>query len=201
MQVRKWAVSMSALLATLAGITLGFTVVPAQASSQICGNGGSGYCLNDWGNGGSGNAVKMYNGGVANDNFYFQPVNACDGGSVILSDCASAWGAQGGNLVGASITRVKYINSGPGYGLCVGTNSSGDAIMAACGDDTGSGAGNGVIMAFIHNETCNTGSEAKVVDRYWSKQYGVLSLLESGGNVGVQAFLNYSDADTATCWG
>src|SRR5690348_7293797 len=46
---------------------------------QICGNGGSGYCMNDWN--GAYQYVKMYNGGASHEDFgVIFEVSACGSG-------------------------------------------------------------------------------------------------------------------------
>lgn len=60
---------MRKLLLVAAAVLLPFLVgVPAAQAqiSQVCGNTGTGYCMNAW-NGGP--SVKMYYGGYSNDNF------------------------------------------------------------------------------------------------------------------------------------
>jgi hypothetical protein len=47
------------------GLSLATGVTPAFAQTQICGNGGTGYCKNDWNGLGYGNPVKMYNGNTS----------------------------------------------------------------------------------------------------------------------------------------
>lgn len=178
---------------------------PAYASSvpEVCGNGGSGYCLNDWGNA-AGGAVKMEFGGVANDNFILTLVYACNNSDEVSSSCDSQWGAQGHTLDGSLIFEIRYNRQGsPGFGQCVGTNGSGDAVLTACGDAAGKGAGNGAIMAFLDrgSPACGSSTRALYVDRYYSSHYNVLAFLQTGGNPGISAFLNYTDKATATCWG
>lgn len=61
-------------------LALGLTTQAQATPSQVCGNGGSGYCLNDWGGAGhSGDVIKMFNGGTTNDDFFVQKVNRCSG--------------------------------------------------------------------------------------------------------------------------
>lgn len=187
------------LLCAVAATFGAITAAPAAASSfsNVCGSGGTGYCLNDWNGGGSGNAVKMYYGGYANDHFGSFEVNACDGGAVIRSDCLSAWSGDTA-LVGAIIVRVVYQNNSS---LCVATNTSGDTVLGACGDSTGSGAANGVIMAVLQAGSCTGGNQSYFTDRYWDHQYGQDTWMTSGGNIGIQAFLNNTSLAASTCWG
>ena len=167
---------------------------PAKAfSSSICGNAGTGYCLNNWNNGGSGNAVKMYYGGYANDNFDLVFVNACDGGFSILSSCESSWGPQGSRLEGSAIIEIQYIAKPT---LCVVTTSTALAVLGTCAKASdGTGGANGVLMAAYNGPGC---SQDYYVDRYWSGKDGQLVYLQSGGNPGLQAYFNLG---SGTCWG
>src|SRR5215471_2534943 len=84
---RSRIVRVAALPGAALALVVGLGVQPAGAStSQVCGNGGSGYCLNDWGGAGhSGDAIKMYYGGTTNDDFYVQKVNWCSGHDTVQS--------------------------------------------------------------------------------------------------------------------
>jgi hypothetical protein len=177
--------------------------LPASAfgRSEICGNGGTGYCLNAWG---GGPAVKMYNGGVANDNFAEISVAACDEDVYVNQFCANEWGSGGSSLVaaGAHLGRIQYNGPGPYNGYCAGTGGSGTAVLTSCGDITdGGGAGNGVIMAVLTPSGCDGTNRELIVDRYWSSSQhnNALSYIWSGGNPGLPAYMNKTLA--ATCWG
>jgi hypothetical protein len=189
---RKKLIAVLSAIGSFMALTLTLGTAPAHAITQICGNSGSGYCLNDWGGANkAGDAVKMYYGGYTNDNFEYIAVDACDGGNIIRSDCASAWGAEGNEMVGFSIWELKDANSS---NECLATDSSANAILGACGNATGAGAANGVIMA----DQPSGGGTAGLIDRYWSHSRGFFSYLMSGGNPGVQAF--FFDSEDATVW-
>jgi hypothetical protein len=69
----------AAAVALAGGLALAGSAAPAMAvQQQICGNLGSGYCLNDWNNQGSG-FRSMYYGGNPNENFTAQFINRCGG--------------------------------------------------------------------------------------------------------------------------
>jgi hypothetical protein len=178
-------------------------VQPALASSsQVCGNGGSGYCLNDWGGAGqSGDAVKMYYGGTSNDDFYVQKVNWCSGHDTVQSTAApwhdstncpfanTAWDA---NLHGYAIVQVTYINN---TNECVATASAAKAVLGVCADPlSGSGGANGVINV-LWPQSCGS----YFMNRYWTDANGGReSFLASGNAVGNQAIYT---SPGGTCWG
>lgn len=183
-----------AALALVAGFS---TQGAAASSSQVCGNEGSGYCLNDWGGGGhSGDAVKMYYGGTSNDDFYVQDVNRCNGGYTVTatsygdpSNCPFGDVSLDNTYRGQPIVQITYINNSA---MCVGSTSSDYAVLASCANPiTGSGGGTGVIMIQEGG-----GPPTFFVDRYASDQHSAARFLTSGGNVGVQA--NYNGQ---TIWG
>ena len=66
MRKRRWLGLLAAGLLGL-GIATG-GAGPAFAQQQVCGNGGSGYCINAWF---GGPPVKMYYGGKSNEDFEF----------------------------------------------------------------------------------------------------------------------------------
>jgi hypothetical protein len=187
-------------LALSVGLALAANVTPANASQpQICGNYGSGYCLNDWNGGGSGNAVKMETGGNTNEDFVAEGVTACSGGDIVTPTCPFATRSIDAHLQGWQIIQVKYVPKG----LCIATNSSGGAVLGTCANpNTGSGGSDGVIMVKFPVAPCQGGypdGYYYYVDRYWSDAYGTEETLASGGNPGVQAYLTYGGY--GTCWG
>jgi hypothetical protein len=178
-------------------------VQPALASSsQVCGNSGTGYCLNDWGGAGqSGDAVKMYYGGTTNDDFYVQEVNWCSGHDTVQSTAAphhdstncpfanTNWDA---NLAGDPIVQVTYINNTT---QCVATTSSPKAVLGSCANPlSGSGGANGVINV-LWNQSCG----AYFMNRYWTDaNSGNDTFLASGNAPGNQAQFTVGGG---TCWG
>jgi hypothetical protein len=198
---RKPVALITGVLATLAlaGIAV---AAPAHAQeTELCGLGGTGYCMNDWGNGGQNNAVNMYDGGYSNDTFFLQPVDACDGGDAVTADCPFSDTTFDGHLVedGALIVQVVYVN-----GLCVGTASNGDAILTGCNNTaTGTGGGDGTLMAAVTVGTiCDEYGEGILVDRYWTNNAesdGYPAFVTSGGSLGAPLYVN--DIGSATCWG
>lgn len=185
----------AAVLALTAG--LGIQAVSA-ANSAVCGNGGTGYCLNDWGGAGNTNdAVKMYYGGTRNDDFYVQDVNRCSGDDKVTSsenlqpDCPFASATLDGFFKGDTIVQITDTDSET---ECIGSTSSDNAVLTPCADPLGgSGGGQGVIMVEVPKKT---GGPA-FLDRFVADQpSGGAGYLTSGGNPGVQA-----NFDSETQWG
>lgn len=190
-------VARRALLGVFAALAFVLIITPGTAHADICGNGGTGYCLNDWnGNTNLGAAVKMYNGGVSNENFQaVQLTSMCDGG---LATSTCPINVSGVNLAGYPIVKLQYNNSSK----CVGTNSSSQAVLGTCPDSSGNGGSNGTIFVRFYNSNCaqfqNNSFAGFLANRYWTNNDGQLEDLFSGGNPGVQAFFG---GGNGTCWG
>jgi hypothetical protein len=206
MRFRKWKTTAAILLlagAVTAPAVVSATPALAAGNSNICGNRGTGYCLNDWNGGGSGNPVKMYYGNYYNDHFSIYYLNKCNAGDQVLGApyyCPFANHALDNSMAGDFIFAEYYYNSADS---CVATNGSGDAILGACPDALGNGGANGTVMVQEYTSSCGPVDSDffLAVDRYWSDQYGTKAFQQSGGNPGIQAFLNYTSQSTATCWG
>ena len=120
---------MRRILLVAAALLLPFlAAAPAAhaATYEICGNNGSGYCMNAW-NGGPG--VKMYYGGYTNDDFYTHYVYLCSGSDQVQS---TAHGDATNCPFSNSILDKDFIqpyDSGSrpdgNNGQCIGTSSSG----------------------------------------------------------------------------
>jgi hypothetical protein len=190
-------------LAMSAALALAANVTPAAATqNQVCDNGGSGYCLNDWNAAGYNGAVKMYNGNNSHEDFLAEKVDACDGSDIVLASggvyCPFANHSLDQLYKGDEIRQIEYIP----YGYCIATNGSGGAILGTCAaGGSGTGGSNGVIMIAHHgtNGNCGLGVQWYFVNRYWSDHFGTTETLESGGNPGVQAYLD--NGGLGTCWG
>lgn len=185
----------AAVLALAAG--LGIQAVSA-ASSAVCGNSGTGYCLNDWGGSGNTNdAVKMYYGGTRNDDFYVQAVNRCSGGDKVTTsenlqpDCPFASASLDAFFQGDTIVQITDTDS---QTECVGSTGSDNAVLTPCANPlSGSGGGQGVIMV----EVPKSSGGPVFLDRFVADQpSGGTGYLTSGGNPGVQA-----NFDGQTQWG
>lgn len=178
------------LLPFLAGIPAAHAQTPA-----ICGNTGSGYCINAW-NGGP--AVKMYYGGYSNDSFQEIPVYPCSGQDTVQSttynnettDCPFINTVLDNEFEGDRIVEILYRN-----GQCV-ADAMGDGGLGACGDVYGNGAANG---AFDVLAPCPGGWF--IVNRYWTNQdgpHGTGEYWASGGNPGTNLIIGNP---SGTCWG
>lgn len=178
----------AAIVITVAGTT------PALAAQrQVCGNGGTGYCLNDWGGHDYANdPVKMYYGSSTNEAFYpYRLINMCNNG---LATSTCPINIPGVNLTGHLILAVGYTPGG-----CLVTSAGAYAVLGNCPDSYGNGGSNGVIMVANNNSACpGGGNESYFIDRYWSNKDQKLVYLESGGNLGVQAYFLIG---SGTCWG
>jgi hypothetical protein len=185
-------------------VALGLTgQVKAWATQiQICGNGGSGYCLNDWGGHAVvGNPIKMYYGGNSYEDFYTVVLQSTCGGAGYITgtqSCWSQWGSGGANIVGSDIVAIVY-----GPGGCLGSDqSTGLAIITTCPNQNGTNGGFGTVWAL--SQTGPLGSNEDVAySRPWSSAYSPsLGCLESGGNPGVQADASQIDQNgVCTVWG
>jgi hypothetical protein len=200
MKVRFGVLVTAILFAVTAAISVGSE---AQAvGNQVCGNGGSGYCLNDWNGGtGSGNPIKMYYGGYTNDAFEWVYVNACGGTDRVHAGEGGLWcpfrnHTIDSQLDGAIIAQIWYYNAG---NTCLATAGNGLAVLGTCARQSdGGGGSNGVIFATAVNSDCPAANhDVYGINRYWSDINGTQSGLASGGNVGSQAFFV---AGLGTCW-
>jgi hypothetical protein len=189
---------MRKILLVAAAFLLPFlAVIPAAGASStaICGNDGSGYCINAW-NGGP--YVKMYYGGYTNDNFYLRGVYLCSGSDTVQStqhqdatNCPFSNPNLDSLFWGNTIVEAVDANNGE----CVGTTSNGYGYLGSCGNSQGSGAINGAFNALNYNSGCGY----RLANRYWSNQYSSQYYWVSGGNPGTYLYLN--GQDSWTCWG
>jgi hypothetical protein len=181
------------------------TLTPARTASasipSVCGNEGSGYCLNDWNGYGNGGQVNMYYGGYTNDDFFeYILTNMCNHGHVdAQSSCPFTPGS--GLNTDFNGDAIFAIESGI-TNWCVGTTSSVTvATLTACPNTSGNGGGWGTIWISGYTSSCNGGTNGDnyYENRYWSDTYDEQTSLASGGNIGKQAYVALTG--TATCWG
>lgn len=180
-------------LALLAALLVPLALLAGSAgatSSQICGNQGSGYCLNDWGGHDvAGNPVKMYYGGYGNENFFNYPlVNMC-GSGLVTATCPGLGAAQS-SYIGQPIYEIAY-----GPGGCISDNGTGGVVLGTCPDSYGNGGSSGTIYVRVQYAP----GSCIYINRLWTAYYGTGAGLQSGGNIGVQATDNYTG--TLTDWG
>ena len=180
-------------------MTLGIRPASAAPSSQVCGNSGTGYCLNDWGGAGATNdPIKMYTGSTTNDYFYVQAVNRCNARDLVTStnhgdsnNCPFGNAALDDLYWHKTIMQIVYGNN---PSQCVGSTSSFKAVLAPCANAlVGSGGGNGVIMVAV-----GSSGATFFADRYAFDLHYPNGQLTSGGNPGLQAFFG---GGSGTPWG
>jgi hypothetical protein len=173
---------------------------------EICGNGGTGYCLNAW-NGGP--YVKMYyGGGYTNDYFYFQAVSPCSGNDTVQS---TGYGDK---------TNCPFTNSSIDYALhndlivelvdgnnheCVGTGNLNGVhdvgYLGSCGNGSGAGAIQGALdVEYTPICPSPSGTETALVNRYWTNTYnsGYYGYVSSGGNPARPLYTGV--IGNQTCW-
>lgn len=201
MKIRKKAALILAVTATL----IGLAAVPAHATGipSICGNGGTGYCLNAWNGGGQGGQVRMYQGGSLNDGYEVIYLSLmCHDGRVHASAPYGPCPFENGTglntqMNGAALVAIRDTRNG----LCVGTTSSTlGTVEVTCPDALGNNGGWGVIQAESASSGCNAANKEFFENRYWSNAYDTLASLQSGGNSGIQATFT-PNTSQATCWG
>lgn len=193
----------AATAAPAGAVTTTGHVRPAVASNEICGNFGNGYCLNSWNGGVSGSPVKMYYGGnYVHDHFVVVSVDACGGGAISTSTCPFSHSSLNNAYKGQPVVEYQY----QGTNLCIATNGSGQAVLGTCDNaQTGTGGANGVLFVEWPTNSCAPPDATPqglhyAINRYWSDaDGGQPETLQSGGNPGVQAYLDYGGFNT--CWG
>src|ERR1700733_5472468 len=184
-----WAVAVSLACATV------MMVAPAaQAStSLVCGNGGSGYCLNAW-NGGP--YVKMYYGGsYSNDQIFLINEAVCQGRRYVTAtvdgdpiNCPFSNVSLDNEYEGDPIEAISYVGSPSGKPSCVGTGNLNGVpdvgYLGGCGDGYGNGIIQGGLFVAINTSYCTGAYQAVLINRYWTNQDGQPAYAYSGGNPG-----------------
>lgn len=185
---------MLAFLAPAVTATTG-TMAYASGMPEICGNGGSGYCLNDWNNAGS--YVKMYYGGnYTNDEYQIEyETLACNSGHATKTCPINVPGID---PTGALIFEILN----PRDGACVATDGNAAAIEGTCADLSGNGGARGVTELLFRSQICTLGYQLEAMNRYWTQTDSTPVWLESGGNIGLNAYYaRFANGADATCWG
>jgi hypothetical protein len=187
---KRWLVAAPFIIAAGTSLMLGAApaAFAASATSQVCAQNGTGYCMNDWG--GSdfpGDDVNMYtNNNTHNNDFAIEAIEGCVGPN------------------GAVCAVVEYLPSNGA--LCLaGTTAGGESDftggLASCGDIAhgGNGADLGVIQWLTSPSWCHGG--VGLENRYWSQHLNNPVYVQSGGSIGSAVNLE-GDAHTGTsCWG
>jgi hypothetical protein len=155
-----------ALAVTAGGAVLG-TATPAAAMVQICAQGGSGYCLNNWN--GEDIFVAMYTSNVLNDSFQVLSINPCNSSPAgqVTQTCPFNLGSGfNARFAGDNIVQINDYDSG----ACVGTGTSPDNLGAAgelaCTNSVGNGGGVGTwqVVAPVSGPP----SGVVYINRYWT---------------------------------
>lgn len=208
MSIKKTVVVAAATLTLIAGIGVASPGPAFATQQQICGNGGSGYCMNDWN--GDNQYVKMYNGSVSHEDFEeIYNVSECGSGSVTstyygdATNCPFVDANLDRAFRGDPIVQIEYIPTSQ----CIGTTSSGTAWLGSCANNEGVGGGTGVTLINVYEG----GSTALLINRYWSDYYSSGSnyqpcFVYSGGNPGAYLWMNSDEsggncADRYSTWG
>jgi len=192
MKVRVLAASAALAVTSFFGLAVsGHTPVASASQIQICGQDGSGYCMNDWNNGGSGNDVKMNNGGTGNEYFEVEPIDRCSGSDNTTSTCPDSYTGPAGDYT----AQIVYFGIS-GHVYCIGTGGLGQGVLTTCNNvGTGTGGGTGTVI------TVGGANLDKFYDSYESRTNGALECVESGGNVGVDLAMNQLASNGCTGWG
>lgn len=192
MRLRKLITGLS-MIAGAAALVLATGGIAHASQQAICGNGGSGYCINDWGGGGNGSAVNMYYGGSSNEDFHVVLLSGMCNHGYVTSTC------PGGNtsafLNGDALDEVQYANTGS----CVAATSGGKGVLGTCANSAGNGGATGVIdLGVSLGSNCNSGNQEGVANRHYTDINGAVEGWLSGGGVGTPLYL---DSAAFTCWG
>ena len=136
-------------------------------SEDFCSELGKGWCMNaDGCSNSSGTSVIDWYGGENCEYFSLYPgygLDICNGQPFVTETCPFTVGSGlNSEFAGSTITEVEYVPSGK----CIATNSSGAAILGACGNSQGVGAADGTIMVFVDND--RSPDENALINRYWS---------------------------------
>jgi hypothetical protein len=188
----------AALVAPVAALVM--VAAPASpayaqiATGQICGNGGTGYCINAWSGGPS---IKMYYGGNTNETFKTNLLTLCDPQGTVTETCPfSNTEAPGLNnfLLGDPVVDFQDVNSN---NQCIAAGPQGDAAMGSCPTSSGSGGAPGTIDVLYSAEQSNY-YQFEAVNRAGSNGAGSMVGLASSGSLKGPLF--YAESNL-TWWG
>jgi hypothetical protein len=164
----------------------------ASASVGICGNDGSGYCLNDWNGGGLGNAIKMYYGNSSNEDFYVELIDRCNGNYLVTATCPSTDYSFDKSNEGSDVVQIVY---GPNNDCVADPTGSGDGVLGKCNyTSTGSGGAQGSV--FIIDKS----NDLVLYNNYWTNYDDSPNCMTSGGNPGQPLILFEFNQSLCTQW-
>jgi hypothetical protein len=189
----RWLAVAPVVIAACTGLLLGTSqAAGASATSQVCAQAGTGYCLNDWGGAGrAGDTVAMYyNDNTNNNDFEIQFISGCVGPG------------------GTSCAQIRYLGSNNNLCLAAETPSGAvgtTGVLGTCGNASqgGNGAALGVIQWVTDPSWCNVGHFQNGVgleNRYFTQKTGSAKYVQSGGAVGKAVNLIGVDDNTSSCW-
>jgi hypothetical protein len=165
------------------------------ATGQICGNGGTGYCINAWGGGPS---IKMYYGGNTNETFNINALTLCDPAGTVTETCPfNNTEAPGLNnsLLGDPVVDFEDASSN---NQCIAAGTLGHAAMGSCPTSSGSGGAAGTIdVLYLAGQNGNH-YQFEAVNRAGSNGAGYMVGLASSGSL--EGPLDYA-ASNLTLWG
>lgn len=192
---------LAVLLLTIAGT---FPGIAHATQNQMCGSGGTGWCMNlDGGVDKDGTAIINWYGGASYENFLPYTVLRCNNGSVDASTgCPFSDTALDSTYNGDAIVEVKY-NGGSNCVSDAYTSSTiGDAYLGSC-PPTGGGSGgsDGTVFVEAGSSSCPLLHNLMVDDAYFinvyaSDYYGEAVGQQVGSGLGAQQYASSSYA----CW-
>jgi hypothetical protein len=195
-QIRKRVTVFLAAFSSIVALGI-FAGGPASAQqTQICGNNGTGYCMNDW-NGKDFGPVDMYYGGSSHEDFIAQGIDRCNG-YVVTMTCPFQDSDLDSEYYGDPIVQIEYVPSGECLSGVDGASGYLQVVLDYCNNvGTGSGGGYGTVYIIDKYQ--------ELISRYYSDQTNSANGLESGGGPGRSLSDNYScggfTLDYCTDWG
>ena len=200
MRLKRLAVIAAATASLIVPTVIVAASSPAQAAGQICENGGSSLCLNDW-NGTSSGAVKMGQNGWTHQNFgVFQLTTACGAGRVTHTCPFTVGTGLNDQMFDSIIVATKYL----GNGQCVGTgqNTRG-AVLTTCPSNGGTGGGWGTLTVERQNvNNCfSQNGDTQLMNVHWSSADVTDDNLVGSTVQGNQAEVIVNVNFNVACWG
>jgi hypothetical protein len=149
-----------------AGLALGVVAVASPASAvqdQVCNHADS-QCLNSWNGMVAGHDVRMYNSGVANNEFVLVTVNRCNAQGTVSHTCPFTLGSGLNDLYYGNSVYQIWTGGVGSSNLCVGTRGNGTGVLSTCNNTcSGQGGANGTLFV---------GVGATLINVYWTNYTG-----------------------------